>query len=157
MDADWIMTRLNPLVSYVLRSRFHFPLSRGLLLLTVTGRRSGRRYTIPVGYQRRGDGLFVLVSKARRKRWWRNYIDPGPVELRVCGRTVCGEARCLPSSAEEFREVFDSTFQRYPRLGRQFGIFYDRRVGLTGEQQKKIAEDGAVVKIALAPVRLLSP
>jgi hypothetical protein len=121
------------------------------MLLTVTGRRSGRRYTIPVGYQRRGNCLLVLVSKARRKRWWRNYIDPGPVELRVRGRTVCGEARCVPCGGKEFREAFESTFQRQPGLGRQFGISYDRRAGLTGEQLKKIAEDGAVVKITLAP------
>src|SRR6516162_5767260 len=63
LDADWIMTRLNPAVTFVLRSRLHYPLSLGLMLLTVTGRRSGQRYTIPVGYQRRGECLLVLVSK----------------------------------------------------------------------------------------------
>lgn len=151
MDVDWIMTRLNPVVAFVLRSPFHYPLSLGLMLLTVTGRRSGLRYTIPVGYQRRDDCLLVLVSKARRKRWWRNYIDPGPVELQLRGRKVSGEARCLPRASEEFQEAFDSTFRRQPVLGRQFGISYDPRIGLTLEQREKIAEDAAVVKITLAP------
>jgi deazaflavin-dependent oxidoreductase (nitroreductase family) len=151
VDLDWMMTRLNPVVAFVLRSPFHYPLSLGLMLLTVTGRRSGHRYTIPVGYQRRDECLLVLVSKARRKHWWRNYVDPGPVELRLRGRTVGGEARCVPRASEEFREAFDSTFRRQPALGRQFGIFYDRRLGLTPEQRRKIAEDAAVVKITVAP------
>jgi len=151
VDADWIMTRLNPVVAFVLRSPFHYPLSLGLMLLTVTGRRSGRRYTIPVGYQQRDECLLVLVSKAGRKSWWRNYIDPGPVELRVRGRTLGGEARCVPRGSEEFREALASTFRRHPTLGRQFGISYDRQIGLTPEQQRRIAEEAAVVKITVAP------
>jgi deazaflavin-dependent oxidoreductase (nitroreductase family) len=153
VDADWIMTKLNPAVTFVLRSRVHYPLSLGLMLLTVTGRRSGQRYTIPVGYQKRGECLLVLVSKARRKRWWRNYIDPGPVEVRMRGRTLGGEARCVPRGSEEFREAMDSTFRRYPGLGRQCGISYNRRSGLSREQQAKVSEEAAVVKITLAPSR----
>jgi len=150
VDIDRIMTRLNPVVVWLLRSAFHYPLSLGLMLLTVTGRRSGRRYTIPVGYQRSGECFVVLVSKARRKRWWRNYLTPGPVELRVRGRTLGGQARCVPSGSEEFHEALDSTFRRHPTLSGQFGISYDRRIGLTPEQQTKLVEDAAVVKITLA-------
>jgi len=151
VDIDRIMTGLNSVVIWVLRSPFHYPLSLGLMLLTVTGRRSGRRYTIPVGYQRSGESFVVLVSKARRKRWWRNYLTPGPVELRVRGQTLGGQACCVPSGSEEFREALDSTFRRYSALSRQFGISYDSRFGLTPEQQTKLAEDAAVVKITLAP------
>lgn len=153
MDLDWIMTRLNPLVVSVLRSRFHSPLSLGLMLLTVTGRRSGRRYTIPVGYQQRDECLLVLVSKAPRKRWWRNYIDPGPVEVRLRGRKLDGEARCVACCSEEFREALDWTFRRHPMLGRQFGISYDRHTGLTPEQQRRLAEEAAVVKITVVSAR----
>jgi len=153
VDLDRIMTRLNPLVALVLRSPLHYPLSLWLALLTVTGRRSGRRYAIPVGYQWRKDGILVLVSKAGRKRWWRNYLDPGPAELRVRGETVHGEARCVPPGSERFREAFDGLFQRQPWLGRQFGISYDRRVGLTPEQQREIGQDAVMVEIKLASAR----
>ena len=50
MDIDRLMTRLNPVIGAVLRSPLHPLLSHGLALLHVTGRRSGRRYWIPVGY-----------------------------------------------------------------------------------------------------------
>ena len=51
LSIDSVMSRLNPAICAVLRSRFHWLLSRGLMLVTVTGRKSGRQYTIPVGYQ----------------------------------------------------------------------------------------------------------
>ena len=39
---------INPLVRALLRSPAHRVMSRGVLLLTYTGRRSGRRYALPV-------------------------------------------------------------------------------------------------------------
>jgi hypothetical protein len=42
---------INPLVRWLIRSPLHWLASRRLALITYTGRRSGRAYTIPVGYQ----------------------------------------------------------------------------------------------------------
>src|SRR5206468_12338216 len=67
VDLDRLMTRLNPVVAWLLRSPLHPLLSGALMLLQVTGRRTGRRYWIPVGYQRDGSTITVLVSRARRK------------------------------------------------------------------------------------------
>ena len=43
MKVDGFFTRLNPLVATILRSPAHWPLSIGLLLLSFTGRKSGRQ------------------------------------------------------------------------------------------------------------------
>ena len=51
----WIFNRfINPFVKAVLRSPVHRLLSGSLVLLTYTGRRSGRRYTLPVMYAEQG-------------------------------------------------------------------------------------------------------
>src|SRR5262249_21632788 len=149
MDLDRLMTRLNPMVCWVLRSPFH-PLVGGvLLLLHVTGRRTGRRYWIPVGYQRDGDTITVLVSKARRKQWWRNYREPGPVDVLLHGRTLHARARVLPTESTAFREAIERTFRRLPGLGRQFGVRYDPRAGLTPAQWRTVAANAVVVSIDL--------
>src|SRR5262249_11219572 len=88
VDIDRVMQRLNPVVAWLLRSPLHPLLDWGLMLVTVTGRRSGRVYTIPVGYQRDGDGLVVLVSKPSRKQWWRNYRDRRPIGVVLQGRAA---------------------------------------------------------------------
>src|SRR5437867_4183736 len=92
VDIDRVMQRLNPAVAWLLRSPLHPLLGWGLMLVTVTGRRSGRIYTIPVGYQRDGAALVVLVSKPSRKQWWRNYRDRRPIGVWLRGRAAHGHA-----------------------------------------------------------------
>ena len=68
---------VNPLLRAVLRSPAHGLLSRRVVLITVTGRRSGRTFTFPVQYSRQGErvthhgGLAraqALVAQPRRRR-----------------------------------------------------------------------------------------
>lgn len=147
LDLDRIMTRVNPLVAWVLRSPLHPLLDRGLLLLRVTGHRTGRQYWIPVGYQRDGGKITVLVSKAPRKQWWRNYRVPGPADVLLRGRTLHGRAHVIPTDSTAFQDAIERTFHRLPGLSRQFGIRYDRRTGLTPAQRQAVAANAAVVSI----------
>ena len=96
VSVDGVLSALNPVIGAVLRSPLHRLLSAGLMLLTVTGRHSGRRYTIPVGYQQDGNDLVVMVSEARRKQWWRNYYEPGPVALQLRGQARSGRHKRTP-------------------------------------------------------------
>ena len=137
------------MIAALLRSPFHWLASSGLVLITVTGRRSGRRYSIPVGYQGRGDQLVILVSHADTKQWWRNYREPRPVELRLRGRSVHAEAVVVEPDSQEFRERVEASFRRMPWLGRQFGIRYDKRAGLGDEQLAPLRRTCAVVRVTL--------
>lgn len=82
----------NPAVRAVLSSPLHPLLSHGLALITVTGRRTGRRYTFPVGYRQTGNRVLINVGWPGRKRWWRNLRQAGQVEMRIRGRRRTGEA-----------------------------------------------------------------
>jgi deazaflavin-dependent oxidoreductase (nitroreductase family) len=83
----------NPAVRAVLSSRLHPLLSRRLALITVAGRRSGRRYTFPVGYRQTGDRVIVNVGWPERKHWWRNLRHGGRVEMRIRGHRREGQAQ----------------------------------------------------------------
>ena len=76
---------INPLVRGLLRSPAHGLVSGHLALLTVTGRRSGRTFTFPVGYHQDGDRVTIGVDWPERKRWWRNLLDAAPVEIWLAG------------------------------------------------------------------------
>jgi hypothetical protein len=84
---------INPLVRVVLRSPAHGLLSGHLALITVTGRRSGRTFTFPVGYHTDGERVTIGVDWPERKRWWRNLTDGAPVELWLGGVRRTGMAR----------------------------------------------------------------
>ncbi len=141
------MTRGNPAVEWVLRSRLHHLLSWGLMLVTVTGRRTGRVYTIPVGYQRDGDAMIVLVSRPSRKQWWRNYRERRPLSVHVRGRSLAAHAVVVGPDSAAFRAAIDGTLRRMPSLGRQLGIAYDRRTGITDAQARILATTAVVVRI----------
>ena len=149
VDVDRVMQRLNPVVAWLLRSPLHPLLDWGLMLITVTGRRSGRVYAIPVGYQHDGDALVVLVSKPSRKQWWRNYRDRRPIGVWLRGRAAHGHAAVIAPRSPAFREAVERTLSRVPSLGRQFGVSYDRRIGLTPPQLDVIRHAAVVVRIEL--------
>jgi F420H(2)-dependent quinone reductase len=83
---------VNPLVRFLLRSPLHPALSARLALITVTGRRTEQRFTIPVGYRREAGVISVQVSAPDRKRWWRNLRGGAPVAVRLAGRDHLGWA-----------------------------------------------------------------
>src|SRR5512139_519862 len=61
-----------------------------LLLLTVTGRRSGRAYTIPVAYVQH-DGEYLISASAagadRNPIWFSNLISKPEAKIEVKGQT----------------------------------------------------------------------
>jgi hypothetical protein len=149
MDLDRFFTRLNPIFVAIGRTPLlHWLQSPFLIVVTVTGRRTGRRYTIPLGYQIYGDRIVTLVSKARRKNWWRNYIDPAPVEIVLRGRTIAAEGEVLAPDGEDFRNYAERTFRRLPWLGPQFGVTYDRSTGLSDEQVAHLGREAAIVRFS---------
>ena len=84
---------VNPALGAVLRSPVHRLASGSVALLTYTGRRSGREFTIPCFYRDQGEEVTVAVGWPDRKVWWRNLTgDGGPVRMLVRGREVRGHA-----------------------------------------------------------------
>jgi deazaflavin-dependent oxidoreductase (nitroreductase family) len=82
----------NPVVRAVLSSPLHPLLSRSLALITVTGRRSGRRYTVPIGYRQHRDRVLINVGWPEHKHSWRNLKDAAQVEMRIRGARRKGQA-----------------------------------------------------------------
>ncbi|NDJ78923.1 MAG: nitroreductase family deazaflavin-dependent oxidoreductase [Chloroflexi bacterium] len=79
---------VNPLMKTILRSPLHRLVSGQIMLLSFTGRKSGRRYTTPVGYVQDGTVLFIFTQSA----WWKNLRDGAPVKVRLRERTADGTA-----------------------------------------------------------------
>ena len=80
----------NIFVGGILRSPFHRLLSKNTMLITFTGRLSGKRYTTPVNYLLIGDVLSVVSQRDRT--WWRNLRGGSLVTLQLNGEKVRGRA-----------------------------------------------------------------
>ncbi len=106
----------NRLALALLRSPLRGMLS-GLVELSYTGRRTGRRVTLPVMYARDGDLAVVLVARAERKTWWRNFVgQPQPVRVRMPGGARHGIAEVLASGATGYPQALACYLRRHPRV-----------------------------------------
>ena len=103
-----VLRLLNPLLEALLRSPLHRLASKNLMLLTVTGRKSGRTYTLPVGRHEKPDGTFVLSAGGN----WRHNLRGG-ADVRV---TLDGRERRAHATLEEdairTAEVFKGLLDR---------------------------------------------
>lgn len=84
---------VNPLVRWLLRSPFHGLVSDDVLLLTVTGRRTGREYAVPVGYEAH-DGALYVTSHTDHV-WWTNLRGGATVGVHLRGERRSGTAEVV--------------------------------------------------------------
>jgi hypothetical protein len=101
-----LVDAINPLVRWLARSPLHRLVDGTMVVLHVTGRRTGRRFDIPVGYVRLDNRLLVTTQH----QWRANLRDRGDVEATVCGsrRNLCLDLDEAPASiAKTYAEVID--------------------------------------------------
>jgi hypothetical membrane protein len=118
-----IMRAVNVPMRPILRLPFVTPLSRYLMLLSLTRRTSGKRYEQPVSYTSDGD---VLLTPAGG-RWKLNLPDGVPISVRLRGRTV----RLRPEFVREIDEVERLVVRMIAKNPRAAGFM--PFVGPTGE------------------------
>ncbi|TWS23026.1 hypothetical protein FK268_16680 [Tsukamurella sputi] len=52
-------------------------LGKSMVTISYTGRKSGKPFSLPVAYQRRGDEVVIGVAMPEQKQWWRNFQGEG--------------------------------------------------------------------------------
>ncbi len=95
-------------MTFMLSSPFHVFMS-GIMLITVTGRQSGRAISTPVNYVR--DGETLLVTSLVNRTWWRNVRGGAPVTLLINGKTYQADANVI-----EDRQRVEKELLRFFRL-----------------------------------------
>ena len=87
----------NIFMRWILRSPLHGLLSQNTLLMTYTGRKSGRVYATPMNYVRAAE--VFLTTSFRQRTWWRNLRGGAAVTLRVQGQDLPARAEVVEDDA----------------------------------------------------------
>ena len=128
---SWFVRLGNPIFTALLRSPLHGLVDSGTLLISVTGRRSGRVYATPVNYLPDGDRLTVV--SLRERTWWRNLRGGAAVGLHLRRTPRRGRASVIEDEAS-VAAALGGYLRRVPAHARFLGV----RMGTDGEPE---AED----------------
>lgn len=137
----------NDVMGWILRSPLHGIISNGMVLITITGRKTGKKYTTPVGYYMEDGTMWVITSRDRT--WWKNLRGGAPVGLLLKRNFVQGFAEPdLDEKSVAARMV--EYLQQVPQAAGPMGV---RRVGGRPDPQDmaRTAKDRLFIKIKLQP------
>jgi deazaflavin-dependent oxidoreductase (nitroreductase family) len=136
---------VNQAMKFVLRSPVHGMVSKTVLLITFTGRKSGKTYSTPVSYSQSGDQVSIFTHAA----WWKNLGSGAPVTLRIRGQEFRGLAEPVAEDKQAIAAGLTAHLRKVPSDARWYGVAFDDR-GNPGAE----AVDKAVQSVVMIRVRL---
>ena len=132
----------NDFVTFFLRTPLHVFLGN-TMLITVTGCKTGKLYSTPVGFYKDGEDLWVLTNRDRT--WWRNVKGGAEVSLLLKGKTVWALAE-VELEKRFVEERMLEYIRRIPMAARSLGIRVEnKRPNL--DDVACVAKDRLFVKI----------
>jgi len=135
----------NPLVIWLVRSPLHSLVDQHTMVITVTGRTSGKRYTLPVSYVRDGETLLVISQKDRT--WWKNLRKDAPVTVLLQGHALQARAETF-TDPDMAAHILLLILQQVPTYQRLLHV----PLNSTGQPEnpealKRLAQDHVIVHV----------
>jgi len=96
-----------------------------VMLVTTTGRRSGRPICTPIGYVRDGDTFLAVTHGPSRSQWYQNLRAQPAAVLEIRGISLAAQAEFLDEESQ--RQAALAAFQREipHRFRMMFGVSAD--------------------------------
>jgi len=135
----------NQIVVLLLHSPLHRLVSKNLLLLTFKGRKTGKFYTIPVGYGRRGNTLILFTDH----QWYKNLVVYPKVKVRLQGKELTGIAEVIRKDKALTAEEMASFVRQHPGVGRAYSVTFDANGQLNQETLRSAAERFMLIRVHL--------
>jgi deazaflavin-dependent oxidoreductase (nitroreductase family) len=137
---------VNNAMKLVLRSPMHGMISKSILLITFSGRKSGKTYTTPVSYSQSDNQVIIFTHAA----WWKNLRSGTPVTLRLRGRELQGLAE--QPVAEDKQAVAAGLLahlRKVPTDASFYGVTFDDQRNPRAEEVEKAAQSVVMICIRL--------
>jgi len=135
---------INPFMTLLLRSPLHFLMSGSLMLITFTGKRTGRSYTTPVRYVRDGDMVRCFTS--RTTRWWPNLADDAEVTLTIQGGERRYRSNVIVADSQRIEKELRAYLALYPQDAAYHEIRLNSDRTLNAEDLARAVGEAVVVE-----------
>lgn len=119
---------------------------QGVALISFSGRRTGKSYTVPVSYFREDDTVTVITK--RQRKWWHNFETPTEVELRLAGKVYTGKAQIEANQTANLDFMVEYLAKR-PIDAKAYGLDKDE---LVRDEIARIIPGIVIIRIEVSPV-----
>ena len=137
---------LNSVMKFVLRSPLHGIVSDKIMLLTFTGRKSSKSYTIPVSYTQKDNTLAIFTNHV----WWRNLVDNAPVTLCLRGHLRKATVYLNTDDVEQIAPVLIIHLRDKPTDAPIHNVTYDDTGEPVAAEVRRAAGNVRMVEFKLA-------
>jgi deazaflavin-dependent oxidoreductase (nitroreductase family) len=136
---------VNRAMKFVLHSPMHGMVSQSILLITFTGRKSGKVYTTPVSYSQHDDQVYIFTHAD----WWKNLRGGAPVTLRIQGRELQGLPEPVAEDKKAVAAGLTAHLRKVPSDARYYGVTFDDDGGPRAEEVEKAVQTVVMIRIRL--------
>ncbi|MCI0521989.1 MAG: nitroreductase/quinone reductase family protein [Chloroflexi bacterium] len=136
----------NAFIAWLLRSPLHGMVSKSLMLVTFTGRKSGKTYTTPVNYLRRDGALWT--TSLRSRVWWRSLAGGAAATLRLQGKDVAARGDVLLEESA-VAEALAQYFRAMPQAARYFNLRLDEAGNANPTDLARLAAERVMIRFKL--------
>lgn len=136
----------NALMAWLLRSPMHGMLSQSTMLVTVTGRKSGKTYSTPVNYLR--DGNTLWATSQRDRTWWRNLKGGAHLSALIAGKEQRARGQAIVDE-QAVAENLATYFEIAPQYAKYFNVALDANGKPSAEDCTRAAKERVMVRIEL--------
>jgi deazaflavin-dependent oxidoreductase (nitroreductase family) len=127
----------------ILRSPLHGLVSKSILLITFTGRKSGKTYTTPVSYSQHNGQVYVFSHA----NWWKNLLGGEPVTLRIRGRQVQGLPEPVAEDKGAIADALVEHLRKVPSDARYYGVTFNDHKKPNTEQVEEAVQTVVMIRI----------
>jgi deazaflavin-dependent oxidoreductase (nitroreductase family) len=136
---------VNSAMKFVLRSPVHAMVSKTILLISFSGRKSGKTYTTPVSYSQSGDQVSIFTHAT----WWKNLRSSPMVTLRIRGQEFPGLAELVAEDKQAIAAELAAHLQMVPSDARYYGVTFDEHGNPRAEEVQKAVQSVVMVRVQL--------
>ncbi|HTP07375.1 MAG TPA: nitroreductase/quinone reductase family protein [Anaerolineae bacterium] len=136
---------VNRTMKLVLRSPLHGVVDKQILLITFTGRKSGKTYTTPVSYSQPGDQVVIFTHAS----WWKNLRNGAPVILHLQGRDLQGLAQPIAEDKQAIAVGLAAHLKKVPSDAKYYSVTFDDHGNPRSEEVEKAAQTVVMIPIQL--------
>lgn len=144
-DTPTIPPYVNKAMKRILSSPIHGLVSKTILLISFSGRKSGTTYTTPVSYSQQGDQVTIFTHAT----WWKNLRGGAPVTLRLRGREFPGIAQPVAEDKSAIAAALAEHLRQVKSDARYYDVTFDEQGNPKADEVAKAVQTVVMIRIRL--------